>query len=207
MVFPDHNPNPVIDVRLRWQGCLRFTLATMRTILLLLAILAIPLLADDKPQLDIVKVEADLKSAPNDPMLHYRKCQALFAMGKEQEAIDHAGIALTKFKEAKKDLAWMLLGSITTDDYRIDVHYNMGKRERADRKDGIVRPYSFRIWTKNADAELVRILDLELAYFEGELVSAAVGEMSADGHANLGMVDPKSDFDTIKKKVLTIIKN
>lgn len=178
----------------------------MKTITLLLTILALPLFADVKPPLNVAKIEAALKSAPNDPMLHYKKCQALFAMGKEQEAIDHAGVALTKFKDAKNDLAWMLLGSITTDDHKIDVHYNMGERERAEKKDGIVRPYSFRIWTKNADAKLVRILDYELAYFEGELMSAAVGEMIKDGHANLGIVDPKSNFDTIKKKVLAIIK-
>lgn len=177
----------------------------MKTIILLLAIFALPLFADDKPQRDIAKIEAALKSAPNDPMLHYEKCKALFAMGKEQEAIDYASIALTKFKEAKEDLAWMMLGSITTDEYKIDVHYNMGARERAEKKNGILRPYSFRVWTKNADAQLIRILDFELAYFEDELMSAAVGEMIDDGHANLGIVDPKSDFGTIKKKVLAII--
>ena len=100
----------------------------------------------------------------------------------------------------------MLLGSISTDDYKIDVHFNMEDRERADKKEGIVRPLSFRVWTKDDEPKLLRILDFELAYFEGELMSAAIGEKVEDGHANLGIVDPKSDFDTIKKRVLEIVK-
>ena len=103
-------------------------------------------------------------------MLHYKKCRALFAIGKEQEAIDHAAVALSKFKGAKEELAWMLIGSIMTDDYKIDVHYNMGDRERADKKEGIVKPFSFRVWTKDDESKLVRILDFELAYFEGCLL-------------------------------------
>ena len=98
------------------------------------------------------------------------------------------------------------LGSLTTNSYRIDVHYNMGKSKRAEKKDGIVRPYSFRVWTRGAEPSLVRILDFELAYFDGDLVSAAVGQTTSRGHANFGIVDPESDFATIKKKVLEIIE-
>jgi hypothetical protein len=139
-------------------------------------------------------------------MLHYRKCQILFAEGKEQEAIDHAGIALTKFKAAGDDLAWMQLGSIRSDKYKIDVHYNMGPKERAEKKDGIVRPYSFRVWTTDVPAKLVRILNFELAYLDGDLLTAAIGQSSADrSHLNLGMVDTNSDFATVKKKILEIV--
>jgi hypothetical protein len=178
----------------------------MKTYLVLLGFLVLPLLAADKPEPDLNKIEEALKSESNDPMLHYKKCKALFAMGKEQEAINHAAVALTKFDKANDDLAWMWLGSFTTDKYRFDVHYNMGERERAKKKDGIVRPYSFRVWTKDKEAKLVRILDFELAYSEGELMTAAVGEETEDGHTNFGIVDPKSDFDTIKKKALAIMK-
>ena len=129
----------------------------------------------------------------------------MFAKGKEQGAVDHAAVALAKFKAAGNKLAWMRLGSFSTKSYRIDVHYNMGKSERAEKKDGIVRPYSFRVWTTNKKPKLVRILDFELAYFNGNLLSAAVGETTRKGHANYGIVDPKSDFATIKKKVLKII--
>ena len=174
--------------------------------LLLLFFFSIPLFADEKKNDDLGKIEAELKSKPNSPMLHYKKCRALFAIGKEQEAIDHAAVALSKFKEAKEELTWMLIGSIMTDDYKIDVHYNMGDRERADKKEGIVKPFSFHVWTKDDESKLVRILDFELAYFEGELMSAAIGEDVDGGHANLGIIDPKSNFDTIKKRVLKIVE-
>lgn len=178
----------------------------IRVLILLCVIHGNPVIAADKPREDLTKIEADLKENSDDPMLHYRKCQALFASGKEQEAIDYSTVALKKFKESKDDLAWMLLGSIATDDYKIDVHYNMGDRERADKKEGIVRPLSFRVWTKANEPKLVRILDFELAYFEGELISAAIGEKVEDGHANLGIVDPKSNFNAIKKRVLEIVR-
>jgi len=177
----------------------------MKTLTLLFAILAFPLLAADEPLRDLDKIEAALKSAPDDPMLHYRKCQALFAKGKEQEAVVHAAVALAKFKAAGSNLAWMGLGSIKTKSYKIDVHYNMGAGERAEKKDGIVRPYSFRVWTTDAEPKLVRILDFELAYLDGELLSAAIGEQSGGRHSNLAIVEPKSDFATIKKKMLEII--
>ena len=177
----------------------------MKTFLLLLALIALPLFAAEKSAEDLVKIEETLKSEPDDPMLHYKKCQTLFAMGKEQEAIDHAAIALTKFNKANDDLAWMWLGSFTTDKYKVDVNYNMGDRERAEKKNGIVRPYSFRVWTKGEEPELVQILDFELGYSDGVITTAAVGEETEDGHLNFGIVDPKSDFNTIKKKVLEII--
>lgn len=179
---------------------------SMKTLTFLLVIMALPLIAADEPLRDLDKIEAALKVAPGDPMLHYRKCQALFARGREQEAVDHAAVALAKFKAAGNKLAWMSLGSFTANACRIEVHYNMGAGERADKKDGIVRPYSFRIWTTSAEPELVRMLDFELAYLNGELLSAAIGQMIGDVHANFGVVDPKSDFATIKKKVLEVIK-
>jgi tetratricopeptide (TPR) repeat protein len=177
----------------------------VKTLTLLVILLTPALLAADEALGDLEKIEAALRSAPDDLKLHYRKCRALFALGKEQEAIDHAAVALEKFKKAGNDLPWMLLGSLTTDAYRIDVHYNMGRQERAAKKDGIVRPYSFRVW-ELGEPKLVRILDFELAYIDGQLLSAAVGETTRAGHANFGIVDPKSDFATIKKKVLTILE-
>jgi hypothetical protein len=172
---------------------------------LLFALSTLPLLAADEPPLDLNKIEAALKSAPNDPVLNYRKCQALFTSGKEQEAVDHAHITLEKFKAARNDLAWMKLGSLKAGKHRVDVHYNMGPSERAEKKDGIVRPYSFRVWTTDPEPKLVRVLDFELGYFDGKLLTAAIGESKGGRHANFGTVDPKSDFATVKKKVLEIL--
>ena len=167
--------------------------------------LTLPLLAADEPPLDLDQIEAALKAAPDDPMLHYRRCQALFARGREQEAVDHAAVALTKFKAAGNPLAGMDLGSIKTDRYRVDVRYNMGENERAETREGIVRPYSFRVWSTGPEPKLVRTIDFELGYFQGKLLTAAIGETLPGAHANYGIVDPKSDFGSIKKKVLEII--
>ena len=60
------------------------------------------------------------------------------------------------------------------------------------------------MWTTNSEPKLSRVLDFELGYLEGELISAAVGETTGQGHANFGVVDPKSDFAAIKKKVVEI---
>lgn len=177
----------------------------MKTLAILLAILATPMLLAEEPLRDLKKIEAAIESSPDDPMLHYRKCLALFTAGKEQESITHAEVALAKFKLAENDLAWMRLGSFKTKNHRIDVHYNMGPKERSERRDGIVRPYSFRIWTLGDEPDLVQVLDFELAYSDGVVVTAAIGETTSSGHGNYGIVDPKSDFATIKKKVLDIL--
>ncbi|KAA5547328.1 hypothetical protein FYK55_00410 [Roseiconus nitratireducens] len=173
--------------------------------MLFLAFLMAATLFAEEQGAELKKIEEALKTSPDDPVLHYRKCQLLFADGKEQESIDHAAVALTKFKEADQDLAWMKLGTFKTDRYRIDVHFNMGPEERAEIRDGIVRPYSFRVWTLGDEPELVRILDFELGYSNGKVVTAAIGAMTGGGHSNYGIVDPKSDFSTIKKRVVEIL--
>jgi len=177
----------------------------MKLCALLLTLFISPTLLGDEPLRDLKKIEAALEQSPDDPMLHYRKCQALFADGKEQEAIDHGAVALSKFKLAKKDLAWIGLGSFKTKLYRVDVHYNMGPKERSEIKSGIVRPYSFRVWTLGDEPKLVQILDFELGYSDGKPITAAVGEMTRRGHANYGIVDPKSDYATVKKKILEVL--
>lgn len=172
---------------------------------ILIFVITFSQIRSEEPKLDLNKIENALKAKPDDPMLHYKKCQALFAMGKEQESVDHAKIALEKFIKAKVDLARMNLGTIKTDKYKIDVDYNMGSKERAENKEGIVRPFSFRVWTINNEPKLIRVLDFELAYFKGELMSAAIGEMKDGTHINFGIIDAKSSFETIKKNVLEIV--
>ncbi|CAD72549.1 MAG TPA: hypothetical protein DDX19_06795 [Rhodopirellula baltica] len=162
------------------------------------------IVAEERPR-DLKGIEAALKASPDDPMLRYGKCRALFADGKEQEAIDHASITMAKFIKAEKDLAWIGLGSIETKQHRIDVHFNMGPKERAERKDGIVRPYSFRVWEKGDNPDLVHVLDFELGYSNGKVATAAIGEMTSQGHGNYGIIDPQSDFAAVKKEVLEIL--
>jgi hypothetical protein len=161
--------------------------------------------ADAPPSLE--EIETAIKADPDNPELHYRKCQALFTRDKQQEAIDHAAVALEKYKKAGKELAWMKLGTIKAGKYLIAVHYNMGPEERAEMKDGIVRPYSFRVFATGDAPRLVHTIDFEHGYFNGKLLTAAIGETTAEGHANYGIADPKSKFATIRDKVLKLIED
>lgn len=161
--------------------------------------------AAEVPKPDLVQIEKEIQANPENPTLHYRKCQALFAQGKEQAAIDHAGITLQKFIAAKEELAWMKLGSIKTETLRIDVHFNMGPKERAIKKNGIVRPYSFRIWSRDGE-KLIRVLDFEQGWFDGKHMTTALGEMEGHNHENYGILENTCDFATVRAKVLEIVE-
>ena len=165
---------------------------------------------ENAPQevVSVEQVEAQIKDKPDDPMLHYRKCQALFAAGKHQEAIDFAKVALGKFVQAEHSLAWMRLGSIKTDKYKIDVHYNMGPMERAERTKVrmlMTRPYSFRVWSLEDNPQLIRVVDFEISYGSGTPMTAAVGEMRGSMHTNFGILETDADFATVKAKVLSVL--
>lgn len=176
---------------------------------ILLLFIASPLVAQEAaPQdaaKDLDKIEAELKAKPEEPELHAKKCQALFAAGKEQEAIDHGAVAMSKYIAAGNNQASIKLGSLKTKTHRVDVVFNMGKKERAKKREGIVRPYSFLQWTDEKTPKLVRTIDFELGCFGGEVATAAVGETTRQGHFNFGIVDPASDFATIKKKALEVL--
>jgi hypothetical protein len=181
--------------------------AAMKAFPLLLGLLfACTTVLADAPQ-TLEEIETEIKADPDNPDLHYRKCKVLFASGKQQEAIDHSAVALEKYKRAGKELAWMQLGSIKAGKYLLAVHYNMGPDERADKKDGIVRPYSFRVYSTGDSPRLVQTIDFELGYFDGKLLTAAIGETTAEGHGNYGIVDPKSKFATIRDKVIKLIED
>ena len=155
---------------------------------------------------ELEKIEAQIKDSPDNPNPYFKKCRALFAEGRQQESIDFAKVAMEKFIQAKYNTPWMLLGSIATDKFKIDVHYNMSPRERAAKRDGIVRPYSFRVWTLDKSPELSQVLDFEIGYLSGDPMTAAIGEMQSDGrHVNYGMVEADADFATVKAKVLSIL--
>jgi len=189
-----------------------FPMKNMKNIVCIVAMLAAGIACAQETQkkepTPLEQAEAQIAAAPNDPKPHYRKCQALFAAGKQQESIDYAKVAMEKFIKAKSDLAWMLLGSVKTDKYRIDVHYNMGPRERAKPKQltGIVRPYSFRVWELGDGGKLVKKLDFEIGYLDGEPITAAIGEMAAGGsHSNYGALETNADFATVLAKVMSVL--
>jgi hypothetical protein len=186
-------------------GNLSIAGVSMKVLLVFLALLASPVFAQEKPPGDVGAIESELKAKPDDPLLHAKKCQALFNEGKEQEAVDHAKIAMSKFISAKNKQASIKLGELKSKSHRIEVHFNMGPKERSSKPDGIVRPLSFKLMTDGEKPSVSKVLDFELGYINGEALTAAVGETTKQGHGNYGILDPGSDFATIKKKVLEVV--
>ena len=139
-----------------------------------------------------------------DAMTLYRDAQAMMKDGNLKAGYETAQKAMAQFIEEGDDLAWMMLESIAVEDKRIEVHFNMGQRERNMPKDGIVRPLSFRIWSKD-NSELLQILDFEIGRSDGQSVTAAIGEMTDTGHSNYGILDVDADYGTIRQRVVDLI--
>ena len=137
-------------------------------------------------------------------MTLYRDAQAMMKDGNLKAGYETAQKAMAQFIEEGDDLAWMMLESIAVEDKRIEVHFNMGQRERNMPKDGIVRPLSFRIWSKD-NSELLQILDFEIGRSDGQSVTAAIGEMTDTGHSNYGILDVDADYGTIRQRVVDLI--
>ena len=138
-------------------------------------------------------------------MMLYRDAQAMMKDGNLKAGYETAEKAMAQFIEEGDDLAWMMLESIALEDKRIEVHFNMGQRERNMPKDGIVRPLSFSIWSKGDNPELLQILDFEIGRSEGQSVTAAIGEMTDAGHTNYGILDVDADYETIRQRVVDLI--
>ena len=103
-------------------------------------------------------------------------------------------------------LAWMLLESIDLDRLRVDVHFNMGRRERNPPKDGIVRPLSFRVWSKGKERALLAIIDFEIGMLDGKPQTAALGQEFASAHANFGMLPVDAKYELVRTKAIELIK-
>jgi hypothetical protein len=80
----------------------------------------------------------------------------------------------------------------------------MGAEERMPPADGIVRPLSFRIYAQDRSSILHRF-DFEQGYFEGKLLTGCFGQTTAEGHANLGPVDPKLPYSKIRAQATKLI--
>ena len=127
-------------------------LAAVAGILLALALSGF---AEDAAK-ELAKIEAQLKKKPDDPMLHYRKAQFQMKLEKYDEGYATAQKAMELFIKIGDDLAWLLLESVDLKNVAVDVHFNMGPKERNRPQMGIVRPLSFRIWSKGARARRSR---------------------------------------------------
>lgn len=136
----------------------------------------------------------------------YRRAQAHMQVGRKQEGYETARAAMQRFIAEGNDLAWIILESVDVGDKRIDVHFNMGPKERDATLDGIVKPLSFRVWSTGEDSTLLRTLDYENGRFNGQVLTAAIGEQRGTMHGNLGMLEPDASYDEILQKVIEIVE-
>lgn len=165
--------------------------------------------ADDAAQ-TLKDLESQIAQAPEDPMLLMRKAQALMTLERRDEGFAVAKEAMALFVKSRKSLAWMMLEKIDLGHVRVDVHFNMGPRERQPPESGIIRPLSFRIWTKpeegRAAGSLLEIIDFELGPDAGQPSTAALGQTTAQGHSNFGMLTTDSTYSQIRERVLALVQ-
>lgn len=140
-----------------------------------------------------------------DAMTLYREAQAAIQAGNLAAGYETAQKAMTHFVDEGIELPWMLLESIEAGDKRIEVHFNMGERERDMPDDGIVRPLSFRVWSAGNDSQLLQVIDFEVGRSGGKSITAAIGEMTETGHANYGILDVDAEYATIRKRVVEFV--
>ena len=148
---------------------------------------------------------SDAEEGSDDAMALYRQAQALMKEGKFEEGHEVAEKAMAQFIAENDDLTWMLLEVIEVEGKRLEVHFNMGGRERKMPADGIVRPLSFRIWSGEDASELSQTLDFEIGRMDGQSVTAAIGERTESGHNNYGILEVDSPYETIRQRVIDII--
>jgi hypothetical protein len=152
------------------------------------------------------ELNAQIKRSPDTPMPYYRRAQCLMAMGRCEDGYQAAKEAMTIFVKNDNHLAWMLLESIDLERVQVDVHFNMGPQERNPPKDGIVRPLSFRVWSKGKERSLMAIIDFEIGMSDGKPQTAALGQKFADAHANFGMLPVDAKYEQVGKRAIELIK-
>jgi hypothetical protein len=82
----------------------------------------------------------------------------------------------------------------------------MGPDERRPPEAGIVRPLSFRIYAKDG-ASIIDAIDFEIGYFGGKRLTAAFGQTTDAGHANLGPAKPDLPYSKIRAAAVELIAN
>lgn len=178
---------------------------TLRLVCLGMLLACSPVFAQDDFKLMLQEVEAQIAKAPDDPMLFYRKAQYQIQLGMLDEGYQTAGDAMALFIKKGDTLAWIMLERIDLGHIRVDVHFNMGPRERKPPESGIIRPLSFRIWKQGEDMELLEIIDFEYGMLEGKPLTAAFGQTSRRGHLNLGMIAADSPYTKIRESMLELV--
>ena len=147
-----------------------------------------------------------IKASPDKPMPYYRKAQCLMRMGRSEDGYKTAQEAMKVFEKANISLAWMLLEKIDVGRVRVDIHFNMGPKERKPPTDGIVKPVSFRVWSKDKEGGLLGIIDFEIGMIDGKPETAALGQEFSEGHANFGILPAGAKYEQVRKKAVELIK-
>ena len=172
--------------------------------------LLLPVYAEDDPARKLKQIEAQLGKTPKDPMLLYRKARCLMTLGQREKGYRTAKVAMACFAEKGNDLAWIILERIELGHIHVDVHFNMGPRERRPPETGIMRPLSFRIWAKGEEDEamgrLLEVIDFEIGMSEGKPSTAALGQTTRRGHANFGMLDTDAAYTEIRQRLIGLVK-
>lgn len=127
-------------------------------------------------------------------------------LGKLEDGYQTAKDAMALFIKKGDDLSWMMLEQIDLGHVRVDVHFNMGPRERRLPDMGIIRPLSFRVRSKEGEADLLEVIDFEIGLFDGKPSTAALGQMTGEGHANFGILDTDSTYTKIRDRLVALVK-
>jgi hypothetical protein len=158
------------------------------------------------PVQELKDLEDTIGKSPDEPMLYYRKAQCLMKLARREDGYQTAQKAMALFIKKGNPLAWMLLETIDLDNARVDVHFNMGPRERKPPEIGIIKPLSFRVWSKDKDAKLLEIIDFEIGMMDGKPGTAALGQTRGGTHANFGLLEPDVTYEDIRKKAVELIQ-
>jgi len=160
-----------------------------------------------EPEEAMSKYKEAQEREPEEAMSKYREAQRLMAIGRYEDGYEAAEQAMALFVKNKVSLAWMLLESIDLQNVRIDVHFNMGPRERKSPSIGIVKPLSFRVWSKGENLDLLEIIDFEIGMIDGKRETAALGNTTATEHASFVMLDVDSSYEVVRSRAIELIKN
>ena len=177
-----------------------------RVVLAAFLLISVSAVAEDGPAQQLEELESRIAKTPDDPMLFYRKAQCLMKLGRLEEGYQTAKDAMALFVKKGDDLSWMLLERIDLGHVRVDVHFNMGPRERRPPEIGIIRPLSFRVWSKGEEPNLIEVIDFEIGLFDGKPSTVALGRTTATGHANFGILDTNATYSTIRERAMELVK-
>lgn len=153
----------------------------------------------------LAELDAQIKAAPDDIKLRMTRAKTLSKLGRYDDAESAAKEVMAICDRTGNSLAWIIIDQIDVDGNRVDVHFNMGPRERHPPPDGIVRPYSFRIWAPGPEIKMVDAIDFELGYLQGQPQTAAFGKSTSTGHSNYGMATPDMTYSKIRPAAIALI--